>query len=253
MNKRKIAIKLSTLILVTLMVLIVLSVFATDIVLKSVYNKRDKNDLYWNYSKILEQPYKYLKIDGGNITNIIFEPGQKSSVRVLKQWWDFHADSSINAYVKNDTLYLNLKFNNYKNINERDWMQGEVLVRLFGPQLLSVNGNNTNIELQKLQQSNIAINLRGRSRLEVETYSHNFDTLKVAQQDSSQVVFEMSPDLTGSYMMHFNHVFAALQGVTLLDIGRSTIDDIKLNVADSSAVILSGKSLKGITSNSFTK
>ena len=88
------------------MVLIVLSVFATDIVLKSVYNKRDKNDLYWNYSKILEQPYKYLKIDGGNITNIIFEPGQKSSVRVLKQWWDFHADSSINAYVKNDTLYL---------------------------------------------------------------------------------------------------------------------------------------------------
>jgi hypothetical protein len=253
MKKRKIAIKLSTLILITMMVLIVLSVFATDMVLKDVYNKRDKNDLYWNYTKILEQPYKYLKIDGGNITNIIFEPGKKSSVRVLKQWRNFHDDTSINAYVKNDTLYLKLKFNNYKNINEKQWMEGQVLVRLFGPQLLTVDGNNTNVELQKLRQANININLKGNSRLEVETYSHNFDTLKVAQQDSSQVVFEMSPDLSGSYMMHFNHVFAALQGVTLLDIGRSTVDDIKLNVADSSAVILSGKSLKGINSNSFSK
>ena len=83
MNRRKISLKLSTLILITMMVLVVISVFATNMVFKNEYNKRDKNDLYWNYDKILEKPYKYLKIDGGNITNIIFEPSANPSVRVF--------------------------------------------------------------------------------------------------------------------------------------------------------------------------
>jgi phage gpG-like protein len=72
------------------------------------------------------------------------------------------------------------------------------------------------------------------------------DSLSVTQRDSSQVIFEVSPDLTGTQTMHFKHVNAAMTGSTLLDIGRSYTDDIKLNLSDSSAVILSGKSLKAI-------
>jgi hypothetical protein len=252
MSRRKTAIKLSTLILVVLVVLVVTSVFATDLVFKNEYEKRDKADIYWNYNKLLEQPYKHLKINGGNITNIIFEPGKNPSVRVLKRWLDFKDNDHLTAYIKNDTLYLNFK-NKYKNINEKDWMQGEVLVRLFAPQLLSVDGLNTNFEMQKMKQSDISINLKGKSRLEVETYSPDFDTLNVTQSDSSQVIFEMSPDLKVSPMMKFKKVTANMTGYTLLDIGRSYVDNIKLNIADSSAVILSGKSLKGVTNNSFVK
>jgi len=245
MNRRKIALKLSTLIITVLAVLVVISVFATDLVLKNEYEKRDKNDVYWNYNKLLEQPYSHLKINGGNITNIIFEQGKNPSVRVLKRWLDFKEHDNLTAYIKNDTLYLNFK-NKYNNINEKDWMQSEVLVRLFAPQLLSIDGVNTNFELQKLKQSNISINLKGKSRLEVETYSPNFDTLNVTQSDSSQVIFEMSPDLKVSPMMNFKNVTANLTGYTLLDIGRSYVDHIKLNMADSSAVILSGRSLKNV-------
>jgi hypothetical protein len=245
MNKRKVAIKLSTLIITVLFVVVVVSVFATDLVLKNEYEKRDKNDVYWNYNKLLEQPYKHLKINGGNITNIIFEPGKNPSVRVLKRWLNFKEHDNLTAYIKNDTLYLNFK-NKYNNINEKDWMQGEVLVRLFAPQLLSVDGVNTNFEMQKMKQRNISINLKGNSKLEVETYSPNFDTLNVTQSDSSQVVFEMSPNLKVSPMMHFKNVTANLTGYTLLDIGRSYVDHIKLNIADSSAVILSGRSLKNV-------
>jgi len=97
-----------------------------------------------------------------------------------------------------------------------------------------------------MKQSNISINLKGKSRLEVETCSPNFDTLNVTQSDSSQVVFEMSPDLNVSPMMTFKNVTANMTGYTLLDIGRSYVDHIKLNIADSSAVILSGKSIKNI-------
>jgi hypothetical protein len=242
MNRRKISLKLSTLILITMMVLVVISVFATNMVFKNEYNKRDKNDLYWNYDKILEKPYKYLKIDGGNITNIIFEPSANPSVRVLKQW-NYRKQNSISAYVKNDTLYLNFS-NKYGNMNEKYWMQSEVLVRLFAPQLLAVDGTETNFELQKMKQKNFNISLKGKSRLEVETYNPDFDTLNVTQSDSSQVIFEMSPDLKAAGMMNFKNVTANMTGYTLLDVGRGYIDHMKLNISDSSAVILSGRSLK---------
>ena len=170
MNTRKMAIKLSTLIITMLVILLVVSVFATELVFKNEYEKRDKNDIYWNYDKILQKPYKHLKIIGGNVTNIIFEPGKYPSVRVLKRWEGFKDDSMLTVSVKNDTLYLNFK-NKYKNINEKDWMGREILVRLFAPQLLSVDGTNTNFELQKMKQNNMDINLKGSSRLEVETYS----------------------------------------------------------------------------------
>jgi hypothetical protein len=245
MKRNKTTLKLSTTILAVMMALLVISVFASNLILKDVYNKRDKNDLYWNYNKILEKPFKYLKIDGGNITNIVFEPAKQPSVRVLNSWWNYKKDGAVKAYVQHDTLYLKLS-NQYDNQGYKYWMQGHVLIRLFAPQLLAVDGNNTNFELQKLKQNNISINLKGKSRLEVETYKPDFDTIKVAQCDSSQVIFEMSPDLKGSLTMHFKYVAAVMTGYTLLDIGRSYVDAVKLNLADSSAIILSGKSLKVI-------
>jgi|SRR5471030_2370443 len=244
MKRKKSAIKLSTAILSVMMLLIVTGVFASIVTLKGVYDKRDKGDLYWNYNKILEKPFKYLKIKGGNVTNIIFEQNKNASVRILNYWNP--REGMVNAYVKNDTLYLTFK-NKYDNLGEKYWMQREVLVRVFAPQLLSVEGWDTNFELQKMKQASFNISLHGRSRLEVETYQRDMDTLNVAQRDSSQVVFEVSPDLRGSQEMSFKKVTVHQTGYTLLDVGRSYINDLKLNLADSSAVILNGKSLKTVS------
>ncbi|MFI5159387.1 MAG: GIN domain-containing protein [Sphingobacteriales bacterium] len=244
MKQKKSTIKLSTVILITMMLFIVTGVFASIITLKGVYDKRDKGDLYWNYNKILEKPFKFLKIKGGNVTNIIFEQNKKSSVRILNYWNP--REGMVNAYVKNDTLFLTFK-NKYDNLGEKYWMQREILVRIFAPQLLAVEGWDTNFEMQKMKQRNFNINLKGKSRFEVETYERNMDTLNVTQRDSSQVVFEVSPDLKGSQEMCFKKVTANQTGYTLLDVGRSYINDLKLNLADSSAVILNGKSLKTVS------
>ncbi|MEO6850659.1 MAG: hypothetical protein ABI203_11230, partial [Mucilaginibacter sp.] len=195
------------------------------------------------YNKILEKPFKHLKINGGNLTNIIFEPSKNSSVRVLNYW---NPDTDmVKAYVKQDTLYLSFK-NRFKNLGEKSWMKREVLVRVFAPALLSVEGFDTNFELQKMQQSNFSVDIKGRSKFEVETYKRNMDSLKVMQSDSSEVVFEVSPDLKGSQTMHFKNVDATMTGTSILDVGRSFIDNIKLNLSDSSAVILSGKAIKAL-------
>ena len=243
MKRKKSAIKLSTAILVVMMLLVVTGVFASMITLKGVYDNRDKSDLYWNYNKILQTPYKYLKIKGGNVTNIVFEQSKNSSVRILNYW---NPDTGmVKAYVKQDTLYLTFK-NKFDNLGMKYWMQSQVLVRLFAPQLLSIDGSDTNFELEKMQQGNFSINLKGRSRLEVETYKRDMDSLRVMQSDSSQVIFEVSPDLRGSQTMHFKYVDATMTGTTLLDVGRGFAENTKLNLSDSSAVILSGKSLRSI-------
>ena len=167
-------------------------------------------------------------------------------------------------------------------------MGWNTLVRVFAPELLSVEGNNTNFLISKFKQKNIRIDLSGRSKLEVESYIHEFDNLQISQRDSSEVVFEISPDLRGSKTtapesdafkvsslekssdamagvqkninvqynlpkswetMYMGKVRAQITGVSILDLGRAQIKELQIAIADSSAVIVSGQALRKLTSN----
>lgn len=146
-----------------------------------------------------------------------------------------------------------------------------------------MDGYDTNIGLFKLKQKSINVSLSGRSKFEVESYLYNLDTLNISQRDSSKVVFEMSPDLKtldpvaletaaekgqatitsdvlnsesmtiapasvrkGWETMSVQSVTANLQDISLLDVGHAQIKSLKLNIADSAAVILLGSTLKTI-------
>ncbi|HUZ62031.1 MAG TPA: hypothetical protein VMU83_24870 [Hanamia sp.] len=62
--------KLSSRILLSMLILLVAGLLLSNIVLKKEYNKIDKSDLHWNYTNVLTQHFKYLKIEGGNNTKI---------------------------------------------------------------------------------------------------------------------------------------------------------------------------------------
>ncbi len=273
--------KLSTIILLVTLVLLATAMFASNILLKKEYDKVDKSDLYWTYRKISEQPFKHLKIEGGNVTNIAFEQSKKPSVRVLKNW-DGYDRGLVKTFVKNDTLFVKF-FNTFRDQGEKQWMKWNTLVRIFSPELLSVDGSDTDFGLFKLKQKSINISLSGKSKLKVESYLYDFDSLHITQKDSSEVVFEMSPDLMNSDLaalekealkstatikaeslnsentmiapapvrkgweiMTVQSVTADLKDLSLLDIGHAQIKSLQLNVGDSSAVILSGGTLKAI-------
>ncbi len=242
---------------------------ASNIVLKQAYDKVDKNDVYWTFGKVLEQPFKYLKIEGGNITNIVFEQSPNCSVRVLHDWQRVR-ENPIEASVKNDTLYIRFTYIS-KDEGEKNWLSRLTLVRIFSPELLYVNGFNTNLLMEKLNQKSISVNLSGKSKFEVESSIRNLDTVNVIQKDSSEVVFEMSPEfklpkvLTDKVQirvgsgeqsnfksvevkspeaMSIQSADINLQGYTLLDLGHAQIKSLKLNIADSSGIILSGGTLR---------
>jgi hypothetical protein len=255
--------KSSSRILLSMLIILVAGLLLSNIILKNEYNKIDKSDLYWNYTDVLNQHFKYLKIEGGNNTKIAFEQNKNCSVRVLNDWQRYHPEL-IKSFVKNDTLFI--KFvSTGNNQYEKEWMKRTTLVRIFSPELLFVEGFNTYFEMFKLKQKSINVNITGRSKFEVESLLRSLDSVTISQRDSSEVVFEMSPkyqtttitdpnrigvsfsasiQINSKEAMSINSVKAELQGYTLLDLGHAQIDSLQLKIADSSAIILSGGGLR---------
>ncbi len=188
--------KFTSKVLLALLVVLIGALLSSNIILKKEYDAIDKTDIYWNYERVLQQPFKYLKITGGNDTKIAFEQSPKYSVRILQEWKRYHG-GEIKAHVKNDTLFINFDFVP-TNLYEKFWMKGITAVRIFAPELLSVEGFNTNFEMFKLKQKSIEVNMAGKSQFEVESMIPSFDSLVIYQRDSSEVIFEMSPDYAES-------------------------------------------------------
>lgn len=234
--------KLTTKILIALLLLLTSGLFASNSLLKKEYERADKNDNYWIYGKILEQPFRHLKITGGNVSKIAYQQSNTASVKVLKEWVGYEK-GFVKAVVKNDTLFIDFP-NTYDNIWEKRYMGWNTLVRVFSPELLSVTGIDTKFEMYKTTQKSISVNMSGKSSFEIESMITNFDSIHVVQKDSSQVVFEMSPDYKKTESFHAHYIKADLQGYSLLDIGHAQVDSLQLSIADSSGVLLSGGTLR---------
>jgi hypothetical protein len=265
--------KISTTILFTLLTLLIAGMLCSNIIIKNEYDKVDKSDLYWTYKKVLETPFKYLKITGGNNTNIAFEQSQHCSVRLFEDWTRYHK-GDITTLVKNDTLFLDFSFVP-QNENEKIWLKNITPVRIFAPQILVVDGFNTKLEMFKMNQKNYTIHMTGKSQFEVESMTPFLDSLNITQSDSSEVVFEMSPEykpmptdqskskapvinvdtheiigsannevIKSKEAMWIQSLTASIQGVSFLDVGHAQIDSMHLKIADSSAIVLSGGALK---------
>jgi hypothetical protein len=265
--------KLSSWLLMAMLVILMGGILVSNIILKKQYDQVDKSDLYWTYRKVVTQPFKYLKIKGGNITNIAFEQSRTASVRILEEWARYHG-GSIETAVTNDTLYIDFNFVP-ANTFEKYWMRTITAVRIFSPQLLRVEGFNTKLEMYRMKQNSYTVSMSGRSSFEVESMQPNLDSLDISQKDSSEVVFEMSPEynappvpespaktviagnsfgqiritpaaeiIKSNEAMTFQSLTAKVEGNSLLDVGHAQIESIHLNIADSSGIILSGNSLK---------
>jgi hypothetical protein len=255
--------KLTVKILVGMFVVFIAGLLASNIILKREYDKVDKSDLYWTYRKVLEQPFKYLKVEGGNITHIAFEQSPNYSVRILNNWLRGN-EGVVKTSIKNDTLFILFNYAD-KTMDEKRYWKYITPVRIFSPRLEAVEGYNTNLEMFKLNQKSISVNMSGRSKFEVESRIRYLDSLTIFQKDSSEVVFEMSEDIKSPKnqpeiksivadaeeikspeAMNIRSVKADLQGYALLDLGHAQIKNISLNIADSSAIILSGGAIKAL-------
>jgi hypothetical protein len=243
--------KLTTKILSVILVLLTTGLFASNMLLKKEYEKSGKNDIYLTYGAILEKPFKYLNITGGNVTKIAWEPAPTAAVRVLKSWGGYKT-GAVKAFVRNDTLYLHFPNTGY-DYYEKRYIKWNTLVRIFSPELLSVNGVDTHLGMFKAWQTKLSVNMSGKSQFEIENLIPQFDSIRVIQRDSSEVFFERSLVIKGTASFHARSVIADIQGASLLDIGHGQVDSLQLNIGDSAGIILSGGTLKKNKVYHFTK
>ena len=233
--------KTSSLLLLILLGLFIFSLVASDLVLKSQYNKIDKTDPFWNYKKLNKGIFHHLKLTGGNVTRIAFSPSPHASVGVLS-YWEESADNRVKTKIANDTLFLQVEARN-ESFGIRDWMKNHILITITCPELQSVNAVNSNLDVFKLNQKSINLSVAGRSKIEVESYNADFDSLFVHQQDSTEVVFEMAEEIKSSGTMQVHTLYADVQGQSLLDVGHFQVGDFHKSVSDEAGIILSGYTL----------
>ena len=95
--------KKSSLLLTILAVLFIISLFASDLVLKKKYNTIDKSDPFWNYTKLNRGNFHHIKMTGGNVTRATFVPGANGSVGILSEW-EWGMKDRVKSSISNDTL-----------------------------------------------------------------------------------------------------------------------------------------------------
>src|ERR1700733_13452009 len=124
--------KPTTRILAGILILLAGGLFQSNMLLKKEFDKLDKSDIYWTYEKVADQHFRYLKVDGGNLTKIAFQQSSHCSVRVLNEWQRYHPEL-IKTFVKNDTLFIKFVYKP-ENMGEKIWLQWTTMVRIFSPE-----------------------------------------------------------------------------------------------------------------------
>ncbi len=142
--------KKSSLLLIILLGIFILSLIGTDLILKTEYNRIDKTDPFWNYTKLNKGSFHHLKLIGGNVTRIAFIPSPHASIGVLSYWED-RMEGRIKTEIANDTLFLKVEYRN-ESLSLKDWMKNHILITITCPELLSVNALNTNLDIRHLNQ-----------------------------------------------------------------------------------------------------
>ena len=233
--------KKSSLMLFILLGIFITGLIGTDLILKNEYNKIDKTDPFWNYTKLSKGSFHHLKLMNGNVTRIGFIPSPHASVGILSNW-AHNAGDRVKTKITEDTLFVDIEKRDESN-GVKDWMRNHTLITITCPELKSVTAVNTNLDVDKLNQKTMAVDVAGRSRVEFESYNTDFDSISVHQRDSTEVIFEMADDIKSSGAMNLKTLYANVQNRSLLDVGHFRIQSLNKIIGDTSGIILSGYTL----------
>lgn len=235
--------------LVILGILLIMSVIISNLILRKQYNNINKSDPFWNYAKLAQGPFHHIVMSGCNKTRAVFSPGPNGSIGVLNIW-ESSMQERLTASIVHDTLFVRMD-DRAESPNVLAWMKSRTLIAISAPEIYSVAARDVNLDMTRMKQQNISINLSGKSRMEFETYIPNFDSLSVIQMDSSELKFEMADELGNDHILHARSISSNVKGYSFLNIGHFQIQSFHPVIGDSSAIAVSGGTLRSLKSQPF--
>jgi hypothetical protein len=235
--------------LVILGVCLFLSVIVSNLILRHQFNKIDKSDPFWNYTKLASGPFHHIMLSGSNKTRVVFSPSRTGSVGVLNIW-ESELRERVQASIARDTLFVHMN-DRADPPNLREWMKYRVLIAISAPDIYSVHARDANLDMSKMKQRSIAIDLSGKSRMEFESYISDFDSLSIVERDSSELKFEMADELGDFNILHARSIRSNVNGYSFLNIGHFQIQSFHPVIGDSSAIAVSGGTLRILKNQTF--
>lgn len=232
--------KISTKILIGLCLFLVGGLFASNMILKKEYDNPNKKGRFGDYKTVLQQPFRHLKVENGKDYGvIIIMQGDKSEVRVPKTWTNFSLDTA-DKYVKNDTLFL--KFTEKEKPKSYSYSSSATYV--FAPEMLSVEGNNTEIQLAAFKQKTLDIRLSKNSTLDISREFSDLDFLKISLKDISQFNCTLMSERFSQHIIKAQTVEASLSDSSKLYMNSFDIKSLKLTSTPNNEIQLSSGTLQ---------
>jgi hypothetical protein len=236
--------KLSVKILSGMLFLALIGLVFSNFALKKAFEKIDKSDFYWNYDKISNSQFSHIKIDGGNFSGIAVEQSDSFAVKVWKFVKDFD-NVNYRTQIVNDTLFIYM-YPDVKTSNVINKFRYVTLLRVFTPKLTSITGVDANIELIRMRQPDIEMDISGKSVINYQTDLLQLDKMKIKASDSTQVSINANPEMKADGIFRMNYLNAQITGNSSLQLGRAILDSISYTLSDSASLFLSGHTFSKI-------
>ncbi len=193
LNNNKMKIKLSSVLLIGLVILLIGSMFASNYILKKEYLIASKQNDF-PYTELSNQRFKHLKLiqdlqevssnDGYGLLS--FEYSDSYSVKSVPTEWFVGGIDTITTKIVDDTLIVRLS--HYANGNYES--HANFNLRIKAPKIESVTCVNSRVISLNLIQDNIQLNLFGNSSIVFGKKFKNLISIEANLNDNTELILD---------------------------------------------------------------
>ncbi len=236
--------KLSAKLLIGIFLFFLISLFASNKLLKEQFDKnydrnqtKAKSQEYWNYTKLTDKPFKHVKIENGStIGGIELEQGDIFAV-YLNEKPNYITNKKITGKITseiiNDTLIVHIPAD-----ATNSWNSNDNIIHIFGTHFESITCKDSRLKIKNLNQKEVNVNLLGHSTFTVLSDTTHTDVLNVTLAEYSRFYWSSANT--------FQKVNAHLSKGSELDLRGADVKSLNFNASENSDIKLSSKTLKAL-------
>ena len=239
--KQELKTKWSSRLLVTLVVVLVASVFGSSFLLKREYDlvEKEPQGRFQGYKKLVNQSFTHIKAkDGQLLGQIQFETGNEASVFVKERDKDLTKWAN-NIFVKNDTLFLDFDRDATNKMNE--YGSRTVFVCITAPNIQSIVADNSHITADYWGQKSMTVSLSNGSFFEIESMIDSMKFCKISLFKASN--FNIDDYKLNKKKVDIQLLEADLKDSCALHLGGAIIKNFKLNATEGNKIELSSETM----------
>lgn len=225
--------KTSNQLLIGLIVIIFAAIFGTATVLKSEYEKIDKDDPYYGYTSDTLADFSAIKLEGKYPNLIQIQAGDQFEIKMRDS-----KPLRIKWTIRNDTLVLTYPEADFPNwFTVQETLAGRAGIYIFAPKLTSVQAKSTTCKLSGWDLSNLELMQQGENSGMALTES-NIGNLSATVTQGAIMRIEQPNQI--------KQATVAVRDVSTFITRPTAIDSLSISVDEEAQVTIPGNLLRRV-------